>query len=78
MKPRTLRRKLQKKLKHKPYRKCPLCGKRSFVDVKSVGDTFELWQSCQCGFKKQLFWSCGGKADTYSTSAERHGKPRKA
>lgn len=32
----TLRRKLQKKAKHRPYGKCPLCGDRTIRRVRSV------------------------------------------
>ena len=92
---RTLRRKLQKKLKHKPYRKCPQCGERMemrlFQDeaqdvwrlFKYCGDFRPTWGArggkvgCKptpwrgygCGYFEELFWSGGGKADTYPASA---------
>jgi hypothetical protein len=35
MTPDTLRRKLQKKMKHKPFRRCPKCGGRMTVVLVS-------------------------------------------
>lgn len=48
---RTLRRKLQKKLKHKPHRKCPQCGKRAKVMlVDDKAHSFDV---------PRLFLTCG-------------------
>lgn len=70
--PRTLRRKLQKKLKHKPYRRCPRCGDRMyvrFVPIDSapglVGPETDhedvLVKECYpCKLWVQLFWLGGG------------------
>lgn len=48
MGPDVLRRKLQKKLKHKPYRKCPQCGER--MECRLVRDDRDDWH---------LFKYCG-------------------
>lgn len=80
MTPRTLRRKLQKKKKHKPYRRCP-CGGRMECRLVSWDDrnglvAFFGWvtgtakdaliKECPaCKRWEQLFWAGGGKlADT--------------
>lgn len=69
MTPATLRRKLQKKAKRKPYRKCPECGGRTVCRVGSafnllnrdIDDEYVLVQRCpDCRFTKELFWSGGG------------------
>jgi hypothetical protein len=69
---RTLRRKLQKKLKHKPYRRCPGCGKRMNCEIeegdhKVGGPPWRLFKECVvrpitggCGYREELFWSGGG------------------
>lgn len=73
---RTLRRKLQKKAKHKPYRKCPKCGARcelKLYDVDDLGNYLGwiLVKSCRnivkedgvtmrCGYNQELFWTGGG------------------
>ncbi len=50
--PRTLRRKLHKKHKHKPYRKCPQCGKRCTMTLKD--------DHCHSFCLPRLFVVCGG------------------
>ena len=66
---RTLRRKLQKKLKHKPFRKCPKCGERMKLrleqDIKT--GVWHLFKRC-CGIVEELHWTgkgTGGTVDTY-------------
>ena len=68
MKPRTLRRKLQKKLKHRPFRKCPVCGERLQVYLSrnaSSGHgrlmTMHCWGQGQgiCYYEREIFWSGG-------------------
>ncbi len=47
MRERTLRRKLQKKMKHKPYRKCPKCGERMDCQlVEGDHDGWHLFKYC--------------------------------
>lgn len=81
MSPYVLRRRLQEKKKHKPYRKCPNCSGRMHVRFVSIdsGDWLPpqtdgedvLIKECRegrsgCGLKVQLFVrSGGGTADTY-------------
>lgn len=69
---RTLRRKLQKKLKRKPcWGRCPRCGANSVQSrLWSEWDgTPHLYRECKnplCGFSREQFWSGGGKADAYA------------
>lgn len=49
--PATLRRKLQKKKKHKPYRKCPDCGRRCELVLRD--------DRCHSFCKPRLFVLCG-------------------
>jgi hypothetical protein len=60
--PRTLRRKLQKKKKAKPYRKCPKCGKRMTMDLYTDDTgTPRLWKLCiELGVvvKGERLWDC--------------------
>ncbi len=86
MRERTLRRKLQKKLKHKPYRKCPKCGGRMDCVIRDC----RLFKYCGwmysdghvergphgCGHFEELFWSGGGKADTYPRSRKAEVRER--
>lgn len=66
MSPEVLRRKLQKKIKHKPYRKCPRCGKRMSLLLRwpDGSETWRLYKACDwldgCGRYEELFWSGGG------------------
>lgn len=74
MTPRTLRRKLQKKAKHKPFRKCPRCGARMTCELlegwkayaavvgRPIGDDDWLLFKCcsECSYDEELFWSGGG------------------
>lgn len=60
MSPEVLRRKLQKKAKHKPYRKCPACGGRMTCRVMRGGAGWRLFKVCDCGHGEELFWSGGG------------------
>jgi hypothetical protein len=47
MSPRVLRRKLQKKAKHKPYRRCPKCGGRMVCRlIEGDHDGWHLWKYC--------------------------------
>jgi hypothetical protein len=78
MTPRTLRRKLQKKKKHKPYRRCAACGGRMECRLVSWDDRAGLvawlpWlqgtahdvlvKECRaCKRWEQLFWTGGGKS----------------
>jgi hypothetical protein len=58
VKPRTLRRKLQKKLKHKPYRKCPKCGNRmNMVLREDDRHTWRLFKVCGHNIKN-LYAGC--------------------
>lgn len=59
MTPRTLRRKLQKKKKRKPYRKCPArgCGRRATCRVYDDGGGWQLLRQCGCGRVGVLVWS---------------------
>jgi hypothetical protein len=61
MSPRVLRRKLQKKKKHRPYGVCPKCGDRTARDVVgSDGAGWRLVGSCwggRCGVVEELFWT---------------------
>lgn len=77
MTPRTLRRKLQKKKKHRSYGKCPVCGGRSKRVL--LGD--RLFDRCfgyvwmghdklgnlvtKPHYLREIFWTGGGTADTY-------------
>ena len=90
-----MRRKLQKKAKHKPYRKCRCCGQRTTLTlIEGDHDGWHLYKHCGgkigskdgylagdtmeclppfgggCGAWAELFWSGGGKADTYPRSPE--------
>jgi len=67
MTPRTLRRKLQKKTKRKPYRRCGVCGERRVnLRVRETElDVFRCFKWCSKGHVQELFWLGGGKADTY-------------
>ena len=86
MTPRTLRRKLQKKKKHKPYRKCPKCGERIEGEVTGSNDGLphlKFWHSYakaakRCDLVMELRWSGGGMADTYPTDADVGGNRGKA
>ncbi len=55
----TLRRKLQKKLKHKPYRKCPKCGNRMKVSLGE--DDYCIDGRPDLGTGWRLFKHCGGR-----------------
>lgn len=67
MSPRVLRRKLQKKLKHKPYRRCPGCGGRMYCRLTALPQvaygvpkpgTVQLFKEClPCGRREELFWT---------------------
>lgn len=54
---RTLRRKLQKKKKHKPYRKCPKCGAE--VWVKLVDSTSLPADGIHADEDPRLIAGCG-------------------
>ncbi len=66
MSPEVLRRKLQKRAKHKPFRKCPQCGGRtrcrvvnhaSFYPKLDRDEGYVLAQRCEnklCGFSKDI------------------------
>ncbi len=57
MSPDVLRRKLQKKLKHKPYRKCPDCGERMQCKLAERGDGWHLWKHCgELFVRDSLVW----------------------
>lgn len=69
MTPKTLRRKLQKKKKRRPYGHCPMCGERT--ERRVVGecsvhrcvkkDGPRLIDKCpKCPWTKELFWLGGG------------------
>jgi hypothetical protein len=90
MSPDVLRRKLQKMAKHRPYGKCPVCGRRTVRRLIYEGDPrqrgcivprrWRLFRVCQawagdkCGWWRELFWSGGGTADTYQRPRGRPGK----
>lgn len=65
MTPATYRRKLQKKLKHKPYLKCLKCGERTTGRLEEVGNILPwrhwiLIYKCGCGSHKVKHWTGGG------------------
>lgn len=71
MSPDVLRRKLQKKAKRKPYRKCPACGGRLRCRVRyesthtRIKGEYVLEAVCVsgylgCGYEKRLSWSGDG------------------
>lgn len=64
----VLRRKLQKKKKHKPYRKCPKCGNR--MDCFLFEGDHDGWH---------LFKVCGSLnfVDAYHAAENVQGKPRR-
>lgn len=81
MTPGTLRRRLQKKRKRKPYRKCSRCGGRSVVGQPlacSASDSWRIFKECQdCDQKEELFVRArpgGGMADTYPTGSPGRGQ----
>lgn len=59
----TLRRKLQKKLKHRPYGKCPICKERinrmlDEEDHKIVGYGWSILERCRgCKYEKRIGWT---------------------
>lgn len=71
MTPRTYRRKLQKKLKRKPFIRCFGCGARMAGRLDGEGGRWWLVYSCErrgCGCGRVKDWTGGGKADTYPTA----------
>ena len=88
---RTLRRKLQKKAKHKPYRKCPKCGGRmvmrllddlSPTNIKQV--VYRLFKVCgYMGSNRNVVYgngACGYSEELFWTGGGTgrhipHGQP---